>query len=201
MSHQQPRLQQMLLVLSAQSRHLPVTFSLTTPTPQPTAGEAAIRDLLRLVRSPRPQADPNTKFKNSPAFQTRTPTFLSGGLPRDRRGRVAGKGKNIPELRGLAQGEEEQFGDDTPRLGPSSYIVEAEREREREFLEALRSPDIEPPTREGSGGWGLGAGHEENNKAEEEEDDALDWDQAQAVVERMVGMNTNAHPEPRRRMT
>jgi len=121
-----------------------VTFSLTTPAPQPTAGESAIRDLLRLVRNPGPKADlRNQKFKNSPSFQTRTPTFLSGGLPRDRRGRVALKGKNPPELtnlRGLGSGtEDEILGEDTPRMGPGSYAIDMERvEREREFLEALR---------------------------------------------------------------
>lgn len=208
-SHQMPRLQQMLLVLSSESRHLPVTFSLTTPAPQPTAGESAIRDLLRLVRNPRPKADiRNQKFKNSPGFQTRTPTFLSGGLPRDRRGRVALKGKNPPELtglRGLGLGtEDEIFGEETPRMGPGSYAIDMERvEREREFLEALRSPEIEPTgTRVSLGGWGLGAGNVENSKAseeEEEEDEPLDWDQAQAVVERMVGMN--GHPDVRRRVT
>ena len=41
-----------LLVLSSQSRQRPVTFSLTTPTPQPTAREAAISDLLCVVRNP-----------------------------------------------------------------------------------------------------------------------------------------------------
>lgn len=121
-----------LLVLSAQSRYLPATFSLTTPSPQPTAGEAAIRDLLRLVRNP--QGDlRNTKFK-SPF--TRTPTFLSGGLPRDRRGRIAGKGKNIAELVG-AKLDDETFGEDTTRVGPAaSYVLEIERERE--LLDSLR---------------------------------------------------------------
>lgn len=118
-----------LLVLSSQSRHLLTTFSLTTPAPQPTAGEAAIRDLLRLVRSPRPQSElRNQKFKNTPGFQN---TFLSGGLPRDRRGRVAHKVMSIA-------GDEDIYGEDTPRLGPVGYVVDIEREREREFLEALR---------------------------------------------------------------
>ncbi|KAF8160979.1 HbrB-like-domain-containing protein [Crassisporium funariophilum] len=139
-TYQQPRLQQMLLVLSSQSRQLPTTFSLTTPAPQPTPGEAAIIDLLRLVRNPRPRSESrNLKFKNSPAFQTRTPTFLSGGLPRDRRGRVAQKGNIPPELlTGPFVNEEELLGEDTPRVGPASYVVDMDREREREFLEALR---------------------------------------------------------------
>ncbi|KAF9529288.1 HbrB-like-domain-containing protein [Crepidotus variabilis] len=180
-SYQQPRLQQMLLVLSAQSRYLPATFSLTTPSPQPTAGEAAIRDLLRLVRNPRPQADfRNTKFK-SPF--TRTPTFLSGGLPRDRRGRVAGKGKSIPEF-GVTRLEDEMFGEDTPRMGPpASYVIEIERERERELLEALRSPDVDPAAEANAGGWGLDVGNEDPNRTgevSEYEDEPSDWEQAQA---------------------
>lgn len=124
-------------MLSSQSRQLPLTFSLTSPTPQPTAGEAAINDLLRLVRNPCPQYDSvNQKFKNSPAFQSRTPTFLSGGIPRDRRGRIAQKGK-IPQA-SHDQRNEDVFGEETPRKGPVSYIIEMEREREREMLEALR---------------------------------------------------------------
>lgn len=125
-------------MLSSQSRQLSVTFSLTTPTPQPTAGEAAIKDLLRLVRNPCPQSDSvNQKFKNSPSFQSRTPTFLSGGIPRDRRGRVAQKGK-IPPALNNSQRNEDLFGEVTPRKGPVSYVIEMEREREREMLEALR---------------------------------------------------------------
>ena len=37
---------------------------------------------------------------------------------------------------GVADGDD-AFGDETPRNGPS-HILEVEREREREFLEALR---------------------------------------------------------------
>ncbi|KAF8813635.1 HbrB-domain-containing protein [Phlegmacium glaucopus] len=184
-SYQQPRLQQMLLVLSSQSRQLPVAFSLTTPTPQPTAGEAAIKDLLRLVRSSCPQSDPvNQRFRNSPAFQPRTPTFLSGGIPRDRRGRIAQKGKIPPDLNHTRRNED-LFGEETPRKGPVSYVIEMEREREREMLEALRSPDIELAARESIGGWGLGGGHDENarlGQEEEEDEPPSDWDQAQVCL-------------------
>ena len=89
------------------------------------------------MRNPCPQFDPvNQNFKNSPAFQPRTPTFLSGGIPRDRRGRIAQKGK-IPQA-SHDQTNEDVFGGETPRKGPVSYIIEMEREREREMLEALR---------------------------------------------------------------
>jgi len=146
-------------------------------------------------------------LKGSPSFQTRTPSFLSGGVPRDRRGRIAQKQKGpmLSELDGLVGGSGDEvlmFGDETPRMGPSSYVVDLQREREREFLEALRSPDPESSAARASvGGWGLGAGHEDIVKMadEEEEDEPLDWDQAQAVVERMVGMTSSQ--EARRRIT
>lgn len=92
-----------------------------------------------------------------------------------------------------------------------------DRQRERDFLDSLRSPDLPPGTPTGSsttarasvGGWGLGAGNESTMlPGEGEEDEPLDWDEAQvrphfkmrpyirlifilqAVVERMVGMNS-----------
>ncbi|RDB24719.1 Target of rapamycin complex 2 subunit bit61 [Hypsizygus marmoreus] len=207
-TYQQPRLQQMLLVLTSQRRPRPVAFSLTTPAPAPTAGEAAVADLLRIVRSPRSQYDSRMQAKLGGPMSplSRAPSFLSGGLPRDRRGRIAHKtnGRGPPHLVGLGvPGEEDdRVGDETPRNGQTSFVVDVEREREREFLEALRSPELESnATRASVGGWGLGAGHEDVGKAteEEEEDEPLDWDQAQAVVERMVGMTSP--PETRRRMT
>ena len=45
-----------------------------------------------------------------------------------------------------------------------------------------RSPDVESSAARASvGGWGLGAGHEDIDRPaeEEEEDEPLDWDQAQ----------------------
>ncbi|TFY57046.1 hypothetical protein EVG20_g8693 [Dentipellis fragilis] len=59
--------------------------------------------------------------------------------------------------------------------------------------------------RESVGGWGLGTWHEEGkDKEEDDEDEAMTWDQAQAAVERMVGIktpDTPTQPETRRRMT
>lgn len=84
-------------------------------------------------------------------------------------------------------------------------------EREREFIESLRSPD--PESQRGStGGWGLGNWREEGDKkakeaeAIEDEDEEMDWDQAQAVVEKMVGMkplenNDSQRIEGRRKLT
>jgi hypothetical protein len=49
-------------------------------------------------------------------------------------------------------------------------------------MSLFRSPDVESSgARASVGGWGLGAGHEDIGKPaeEEEEDEPLDWDQAQ----------------------
>ena len=38
----------------------------------------------------------------------------------------------------IQRNNEDVFGEETPRKGPVSYVIEMEREREREMLEALR---------------------------------------------------------------
>ena len=93
-----------------------------------------MRDLLRLVNNFRPQA---TDLRNSKIKSSLARTFPAGGVPRDRRGRVASKGRNLPDFAGTRL-EDEGFGDDTPRIGAPSYVLQFEREREREFLESLR---------------------------------------------------------------
>ncbi|KAF5325680.1 hypothetical protein D9611_000140 [Ephemerocybe angulata] len=139
-SYQRPRLQQMLLVLSAQGRQRPVAFSLTAPAPQPTAGEGAVMELLRLVRSPHPQFD-----ARQPTFKAtmRTPSFLSGGLPRDRRGRIAGKRNAInQENFSMFANEEDETtpGASDEVLQSASFIeMDSNREKERELLDSLRS--------------------------------------------------------------
>jgi hypothetical protein len=129
-------------VLSAQSRRRPVTLSLTAPAPQPTPGEAAITDLLLLVRSPHPLSiNRNQAFTLKPSgAHSRTPSFLSGGKPRDRRGRI-GKRHGGALSPSQLHFSEEDFGDDTPRVGMSvaaSYMQESDREKDRELLESLR---------------------------------------------------------------
>ncbi|KAJ7124907.1 HbrB-like-domain-containing protein [Mycena epipterygia] len=173
----QPRLQQMLLVLTSQSRQRPPPISLTSAPPQPSASEAAIADLLRAVRSPRPQFD--AKATATPISPARAPSFLSGGLPRDRRGRIAQKSMNLVGIKVTEDGDEDIFGDETPRVAQGLN----EREREREFLEALRSPDIDSHKLAVKGGWGLGPGGGtlDSAKPEEEEDEPLNWDEAQSV--------------------
>ncbi|KAG6862302.1 hypothetical protein C0995_016000 [Termitomyces sp. Mi166 len=189
-SYQQPRLQQMLLVLSSQRRPRPLSFSLTAPPPTLTPGEQAIIDLLRVSRCPRPEYDARTnKLLASPV--TRAPSFLSGGLPRDRRGRIAQKQNGRPRppnLVGIGL-DEDVFWVETPRGG---FV---EREKDRELLESLRSPDVDTTvaaTRASVGGWGLGEGHEDVGKTADEEDDDIILEQA--IVDYMVG-------PPGRRMT
>ncbi|KAJ6495567.1 HbrB-like-domain-containing protein, partial [Mycena vitilis] len=191
----QPRLQQMLLVLTSQSRQRPPPMSLTSAPPQPSAGEAAVADLLRTVRSPRPQFD--ARANTTPISPSRAPSFLSGGLPRDRRGRIAQKSLDRVGIKVTEEGEDDIFGDETPRVAQGLM----EREREREFLEALRSPDIDSHSLAVKGGWGLGPGGalDSAKPEDEEEEPPLNWDEAQAVVERMVGMSMNGQPEMRRR--
>ncbi|EAU91348.2 hypothetical protein CC1G_07383 [Coprinopsis cinerea okayama7 len=199
--YQQPRLQQMLLVLSSLHRQRPV-LSLTAPPVQPTPFEAAITDLLQLVRNPHPQAASRKQpFRNGAV--SRTPSFLSGGLPRDRRGRIAKKGMNLSESAiAFTALDEDDYGEDTPRLGLSasgSYVVDIDREKDRELLDSLRSPDMGLPNRASVGGWGLGGLHEDNIKAdEEEEDETLDMDQAQADLEKYMA-NMNAQSDSKRR--
>ncbi|KAJ7188470.1 HbrB-like-domain-containing protein [Mycena filopes] len=187
----QPRLQQMLLVLTSQSRLRPPPISLTSAPPQPSPNEAAVADLLRAVRSPRPQFD--AKAATTPISPPRAPSFLSGGLPRDRRGRIAQKSLNLVGIKVTEEADDDLFGDETPKVAQGL----TEREREREFLEALRSPDIDGHNPGVKGGWGLGPG--DSAPEEEEDEPPLNWDEAQAVVERMVGMSMNGQPEMRRR--
>ena len=80
-----------LLVLVSQGREHSVLLSLTDPDPQPSAPEAAVQHLLRAVRSPLSQLSGNTARTPS----RRTPSFLSDSQPRDRRGRIGEKPKNI----------------------------------------------------------------------------------------------------------
>ncbi|KAI0769576.1 HbrB-like-domain-containing protein [Trametes elegans] len=219
----QSRLQQMLLVLVSQRSQRLVSLSLTAPPPQPTAGEAAIARLLRAMHAPlvtlaRGQARPTTG----------APSFLSAGLPRDRRGRITQKGeleaRRAMHFRGsgswggasaaaksLWQARDDAEEPDERGAGGSSagaYWYEAEadtprvafadpgRERDRELLESLRSPDPENTTRMSMGGWGLAAGPEEQDAEDEDEEENMDWDSAQAVVERMVGMKSELPPTP-----
>jgi len=100
-----------------------------------------------------------------------THSFLSGNVPRDRRGRIAHK----PGPLSLDETGSD-FEDDalTPRLGLSGASVGSTAVGGggggRELLESLRSPD-QPEARQSVGGWGLGAWVEGVSAREKDDDD------------------------------
>jgi len=175
-SHTYPRLQQMLLVLVSQGRQ-PTAASLATPTPTPSQGELAVQHLLKVVRS---GASGARLSGPRGAYATRTLSFLSGNVPRDRRGRIAHR----PGPLSLDEtGSDLEDDNVTPRLGLGHNAEVCARERERELLESLRSPD--PPEARQSGGWGLGAWDESisaREKDDDDEDEQMDLEQAQAAT-------------------
>ncbi|KAI0082036.1 HbrB-domain-containing protein [Panus rudis PR-1116 ss-1] len=182
----QPRLQQMLLVLVSQ-RSLPSVLSLTEPTPPPTPGEKAIQQLLHAMRTPLTHLTPNMYNRYSKG----APSFLSAGPPRDRRGRI-----DMKEAAKVVRLDDDEDGEDTPRV---FGFDQSGKDRGREFLDSLKSPDPESAT--STSGWGLGISGLEAKRAEdtpEEEEEPMNWDQAQAVVERMVGMKSEGVDTRRR---
>lgn len=186
----QPRLQQMLLVLTSERRVRSPSppLSLHTHVIQPSAGEAAIESLLRLVSNSQ-----RLSHGHGLAPRAATPSFLSAGRPRDRRGRIGSSG--AVSVLGIVGGwatmpatderEEEEEGGETPKIGGIDK-------------------GLPKPYHQRGGGWGLGAGNEDIIRPVEEDDDdeALDWDQAQAVVEKMVGIKpVETIADSRRRAT
>lgn len=142
----------------------------------PSAGEATIESLLPLVSNPQ-----RPSFGQGLTPRAATPSFLSAGRPRDRRGRIGSSG--AVSVLGIVGGwatmpartdqqEEDDEGGETPRIGGIE-----------------KGPTRSYPQR--GGGWGLGAGNEEVVRPVEEDDDdeALDWDQAQ-VSERYLAEAT-----------
>ncbi|KAG1810808.1 HbrB-like-domain-containing protein [Suillus variegatus] len=165
----QPRLQQMLLVLTSERRVRSPSppLSLHTPAIQPSAGEAAIESLLRLVSNQRVSHG----HGHGLAPRAATPSFLSAGRPRDRRGRIGSSG--AASVLGIVGGwaamptqtderEEEEEGGETPKIGGIDK-------------------GLTKPYHQRGGGWGLGAGNEDIIRPveEDDDDDALDWAQAQ----------------------
>ena len=151
-----------LLVLVSQRSQRLVPLSLTSPPPQPSAGEAAVTRLLRALHAPLASLAPR---HNRTAGGLGAPSFLSAGLPRDRRGRIAQKdigsqyggrrrdrdvGRLALEIDdaygyGYVGGRdsydaESSFWDDgeadTPRVGVA--FADPVRERDKELLESLR---------------------------------------------------------------
>lgn len=230
----------MLLVLSSISSHTN-TLSLTSrAAPHESPGERAVANLLRLVLYPQGQhagtgpgglglgglglglagGVPGGKGDHT---ITHLPSFLSGGAPRDRRGRVARKSLHV-KVQQLLEGGSGRGG---------AMAEDAKWERDRELLEQLKSPDVpETPANipgiivNNASGWGahapgesrpivgfvvddhedelhgadgglgslraamaLGGGEATSAPNWQPSEERMDnWDEAQEVVERMVGM-------------
>ncbi|KAH9853226.1 HbrB-like-domain-containing protein [Lenzites betulinus] len=244
----QGRLQQMLLILVSQRSQRLVTLSLTAPPPPPSAGEAALARLLRAMHAPALSQHPGAGVGvgvgagGDTKIPRGAPSFLSAGLPRDRRGRIGARGGSESvagttgntaggaelDARGRWRLQEDEEGAeegeqwhpraageeryrygygygyevDTPRGGRS--FTDIGREQDKELLESLRSPDPETTARMGAAGWGMGNGYqddvydddewEEADEGEEVHNEHMDWDSAQAVVERMVGIKNDSLP-------
>ncbi|KIM27657.1 hypothetical protein M408DRAFT_24317 [Serendipita vermifera MAFF 305830] len=166
--HHRPRLEQMLLVLSSIATYT-VSLASTTENTQPTTpGERAITTLLRLVLYP-PGTHPTVVGAPGP----RLPSFLSGGAPRDRRGRLARKSLQI-QSKGLSGDLDDRLatggllsaetlgtggGTGGSELGLRDDNTDRERER-RELIESLRSPNLELSTENGEHGPDLEDGDE-----------------------------------------
>ncbi len=112
------------------------------------------------------------------AHAPRTLSFLSGNVPRDRRGRIAHRPGPLSLDETSSDLEDDVV---TPRLGLGPDAEIGTRERERELLDSLRSPD-QPEARESVGGWGLGTwdeGISTREKDEDDEDEQMDLEQTQ----------------------
>lgn len=127
--YQQPRLQQMLLVLHSQVQRVRTSLSLTMSPPTLDPAEHAIRKLLDALFLHRSAGGTgyfagsfgsNSSRKGNghrlgsrskspfavPLPEKHAPTFQSSGVPRDRRGRVSAKTKSLSESgHGLAAHE------------------------------------------------------------------------------------------------
>jgi len=163
-----------LLVLVSQGRQ-PTATSLTTPAPAPSQGELAVQHLLNAVRS---GASGTRLSGQRGAHAPRTLSFLSGNVPRDRRGRIAHRPGPLSLDETSSDLEDDVV---TPRLGLGPNVEIGTRERERELLDSLRSPD-QPEARHSVGGWGLGTwdeGISTREKDDDDEDEQMDLEQTQ----------------------
>ena len=97
--------------------------------PHISPSEKALNDLIDALRVPPASRGAS---KNAKAHSVRAPSFLSGGLPRDHRDRIAQK-RDLEDL-GIAAEDEEGWdeGGETPRNGfTGTAALDMERERTR----------------------------------------------------------------------
>ncbi|KAG8973286.1 hypothetical protein FRB90_009973, partial [Tulasnella sp. 427] len=149
--HNQPRFQQMLLVLtSIQTPSVSLSMNEVPLSP----GEHAIAQLLQAVRNPSSSVFPLNQYPNGhPRRRTMGPSSFSGGAPRDRRGRIARKddalySESAARILGITPSGMDS--DETPTVGGfgatagQEELQRIQRMRvEREFLDSLKSPDID----------------------------------------------------------
>ncbi|KAG9099851.1 hypothetical protein FRC06_004768 [Ceratobasidium sp. 370] len=138
------RLQQMLLVLSSAS---PQSISMTQPPTPVSQGEEAVTHLLRAILRVRALAhgpQVHQRFPPAPILgfggpgaSTGAAGMLFGAAPRDRRGRIA---RRDVSYRDMSVFDEDGEGD---VFGKEEMDGKTERQREREFLDALKSPVIQ----------------------------------------------------------
>ena len=107
-----------LLVLVSQRSQRLVSLSLTAPPPQPTAGESAVTRLLRALHAPLASLAPR---HNRTAGGLGAPSFLSAGLPRDRRGRIAQKDLGSPRSQYGRRRDRWRWGVDADEVNFNGY--------------------------------------------------------------------------------
>jgi len=142
----------------------PTAASLTTPAPAPSQGELAVQHLLNVVRSGTSSARLSGQRG---ANASRTLSFLSSNVPRDRRGRIAHRPGPLNLDEPSSDLEDDVV---TPRLGLGPNAEMGTRERERELLDSLRSPEP-ADARQSVGGWGLGTWDEGSTREKDDDDD------------------------------
>jgi hypothetical protein len=131
-----------------------------------------VQHLLNVVRS---GASGTRLSGQRGAYAPRTLSFITGNVPRDRRGRIGHRPDPLSLDEPSSDLEEDIV---TPRLGLSSNAEMGAR-RERELLDSLRSPD-QPEGRQSVGGWGLGTWDDSmREKDDDDEDEQTDLEQAQ----------------------
>ena len=107
-----------LLVLVSQRSQRLVSLSLTAPPPQPSAGESAVTRLLRALHAPLASLAPR---HNRTAGGLGAPSFLSAGLPRDRRGRIAQKDLGSPRSQYGRRRDRWRWGADADEVNFNGY--------------------------------------------------------------------------------
>lgn len=123
----------LLVLVSQRSPPSTITDTLGSSPPPLSPGEEAIQALLRVIRTPLVHSSPNRRNRRYHFGGTGAPSFLSAGLPRDRRGRIAKKPDLDQPSIFESLREEDLEGGETPRMG-----VDVSRERGWEVLESLR---------------------------------------------------------------